>query len=106
MSEIKFACPTCQQHIPADSGSAGMQIACPACNGALVGAGTPSAPVGSPPPPAPAPEQAPPSRSAASGCPSCGQALPRGAVLCTNCGYNLATGQRTVAGRQAALGKP
>ncbi|EEF62208.1 hypothetical protein Cflav_PD6484 [Pedosphaera parvula Ellin514] len=30
----------------------------------------------------------------------------KGAVLCTNCGYNLATGQRTVAGRPAALGKP
>jgi hypothetical protein len=41
-----------------------------------------------------------------SGCPSCGAVLPRGAVLCTQCGYNLATGTRTVAGRPAALGKP
>jgi len=43
---------------------------------------------------------------ASGGCPSCGAALPRGAVLCTSCGYNLATGKRTVAGRPAALGKP
>ena len=27
-------------------------------------------------------------------------------MLCTRCGYNLATHQRTVAGRPAALGKP
>ncbi|HEX5220894.1 MAG TPA: hypothetical protein VFZ59_15095 [Verrucomicrobiae bacterium] len=47
-----------------------------------------------------------PAPSSASGCPSCGGALARGAVLCTNCGYNLSTGKRTVAGRPAALGKP
>ena len=27
-------------------------------------------------------------------------------MLCTACGYNLVTKQRTVAGRPAALGKP
>jgi len=43
--------------------------------------------------------------AAAGGCPSCGAALPRGAVLCTKCGYNLATKQRTVAGRAAAPGR-
>lgn len=32
--------------------------------------------------------------------------MARGAVLCTHCGYNLATRQRTVAGRPAPLGKP
>ena len=98
MSEIKFACPSCQQHISADAGYAGMQITCPACNNAMVVPGTPAAPVAAPSAAAPA--------AAASGCPSCGSALPRGAVLCTNCGYNLATKQRTVAGRPAALGKP
>jgi hypothetical protein len=45
------------------------------------------------------------SAPAASGCPSCGGALPRGAVLCTRCGFNLATGQRTVAGRPAPRGR-
>jgi hypothetical protein len=121
MSEIKFACPSCQQHISADAGYAGMQITCPACNNAMVVPGTPAAPVAAPsaaapayappPPPPSAPTAAPRGgvaapAAAASGCPSCGSALPRGAVLCTNCGYNLATKQRTVAGRPAALGKP
>ena len=32
--------------------------------------------------------------------------MARGAVLCTNCGYNTVTRQRTVAGRPAALGRP
>jgi predicted anti-sigma-YlaC factor YlaD len=47
-----------------------------------------------------------PAASAGAGCPSCGTPLPRGAVLCTTCGYNVATRQRTVAGRPAALGRP
>jgi predicted anti-sigma-YlaC factor YlaD len=58
------------------------------------------------PPPRPAAAHSPPPASVGAGCPSCGTALSRGAVLCTACGYNLATGQRTVAGRPAALGKP
>jgi DNA-directed RNA polymerase subunit RPC12/RpoP len=117
MAEIKFSCPTCQQHIEADAGYAGMQIACPACKSAMTVPGTPVAPAAAPSIPAPAytpppPPSAAPARAsaapaaAAAGCPSCGSALPRGAVLCTHCGYNLATKQRTVAGRPAALGKP
>jgi DNA-directed RNA polymerase subunit RPC12/RpoP len=31
MSEFKFACPVCGQHITTDSGSSGKQIACPTC---------------------------------------------------------------------------
>src|SRR6266536_1965425 len=31
MSEFKFACPVCGQHITADSSSSGGQIACPTC---------------------------------------------------------------------------
>lgn len=34
-------------------------------------------------------EPLPPTR-----CPSCGQMLPAGTVVCVNCGYNLRTGQR------------
>lgn len=103
MANVKFACPHCQQHIEADAGYAGMQIGCPACQGNFVVPGTPA-----PPPaaaPAPAAVQAP-AATAASGCPSCGGALARGAVICTGCGYNLATRQRTVAGRPAPMGKP
>src|SRR5882762_6283190 len=110
MPDIKFSCPHCDQHIAADSGYGGMQINCPGCNGGLV------VPQPDPTPPpavhavAPAPTEArlkPQAPAAtASGCPSCGGALPRGAVLRTSCGFNLATGQRIVAGRPAAPGKP
>jgi hypothetical protein len=31
MSEFKFACPVCGQHITCDSGSSGSQMACPTC---------------------------------------------------------------------------
>jgi DNA-directed RNA polymerase subunit RPC12/RpoP len=31
MSEFKFACPVCGQHITTDSGSSGRQIGCPTC---------------------------------------------------------------------------
>ena len=31
MSEFKFACPVCGQHITADSGSTGSQLECPTC---------------------------------------------------------------------------
>ncbi len=31
MSEFKFACPVCQQHITADSAASGSQIECPTC---------------------------------------------------------------------------
>ena len=102
MADIKFACPYCEQHIQAEPGYAGYQINCPACQGSLVVPGTA---VSRPPPPTPVPAP-PPAPAATAGCPSCGTPLPRGAVLCTNCGYNLATRQRTVAGRPAGLGKP
>jgi len=67
--------------------------------------GQPAAAMTAAPPtpvPVPATARAP---AATAGCPSCGAALPRGAVLCTKCGYNLATKQRTVAGRPAAPGR-
>src|SRR2546426_12010305 len=108
MSDIKFSCPACQQHIQADQGYADMQINCPACKTPLI---VPSAVAVAPAPvpvpsPAYAPPPPPPTRpaSAAGGCPSCGNSLPRGAVICTRCGYNLATKKRTVAGRTVPLG--
>lgn len=36
MSEIKFACPHCGQHIACDSSYAEIGIECPSCNGPLV----------------------------------------------------------------------
>ena len=99
---MKFLCPHCQQKIEADSGYAGMELACPTCQGHFIVPGAPAlAPAVPPPPPPP-----PPPTVASSGCPSCGAVLPRGAVLCIRCGYNLATKTRMVAGRPAAPGKP
>ncbi len=117
MADIRFACPHCEQHIQAEPGYAGMQISCPSCHGPLTVPGAPVSAVAVPAPAyvasygassvahaAPAAVAVP--VSAAARCPSCGGALARGAVLCIQCGYNIATGQRTVAGRPAALGKP
>ena len=114
MADIKFSCPHCQQHIQVDSSYGGTQIACPTCNGGLIIPGAPAAPTrvslrvsaGTAPAQTPTSVADPPSDSAASVCPSCSAALPRGAILCINCGYNLKTGQRMVAGRPAAPGKP
>src|SRR5262245_1574767 len=112
MSDIKFACPQCQQHIQCEPGYAGMEVACPTCSTRIIVPGTAPAPVPAmaqapaPPPPMPQTRLATSTSASASGCPSCGAALPRGAVLCTRCGFNLATGQRTVAGRPAARGAP
>jgi hypothetical protein len=108
MANIKFSCPHCQQHIEADSGYAGVQINCPACKGGMVVPGGAPAPApiaisAAPPTPAPLHLQAP--RASASACPSCKAAMPPGAVLCVSCGYNLATGKRTVTGGPTALGK-
>ena len=36
MSEFKFACPVCGQHITCDAGSSGSQMACPTCFRKLV----------------------------------------------------------------------
>lgn len=44
MSEFKFACPVCCQHITADSSSAGSQITCPTCFQKLVVPQAPASP--------------------------------------------------------------
>lgn len=120
MADFKFSCPHCQQHIQADEGYAGMQINCPACHGSLTVPAPATGPATAAPPvrltirgstAAPAAAEAPPPlhqppSAGTNACPSCGNALARGAVLCTKCGYNLVTRQRTVAGRPAAPGKP
>jgi hypothetical protein len=109
MSDLKFSCPHCQQHIEAESGYAGIQINCPSCQGALIVPGTPL-PAPPPPPPAPprlqVPRQPAAATAATSSCPSCGNALLPGAVLCINCGFNLTTGKRMVAGQVMASGRP
>jgi len=51
MSEIKFSCPICAQHISCDAQWAGMQIKCPACEKEILIPVPPSAPAATPPPP-------------------------------------------------------
>jgi hypothetical protein len=62
MSEFKFSCPQCGQHIQCDSGYSGVQINCPACQQAIV---VPQAPrsAAAPSSAPPVPPQAPPGLS-------------------------------------------
>lgn len=110
MSDLKFACPNCQQHIQCEEGYAGMQIACPACHSNMVvpqpvGASAPAmaqapAPMQAPglrisasaPPPPPAPAIG--STETGRTCPSCGNAVAPRAIVCVKCGTNLQTGQK------------
>jgi Domain of unknown function (DUF4190) len=50
MSDFKFSCPACGQHIACDTSNAGMTVACPACQTALV---VPQPPAAAPAPAAP-----------------------------------------------------
>lgn len=97
MSEIKFACPGCQQHIACDTGYSGMEISCPACKAKMI---VPQLPGTPPPPPrlsigstAPPPLPPPPSAEGRT-CQSCGAGVEQDAMICTQCGTNLQTGQR------------
>jgi hypothetical protein len=103
MSDLKFACPHCQQHIQCESGYAGMQIACPACANSLVVPGQAPAPV-----PVPVPARIPglPPTPTAANCPNCHAPLSRGAAVCLKCGYNLVTGQRSQSRTGVGAGRP
>jgi len=97
---MKFSCPYCEQHIEADSSFAGTQIACPSCQENFMVALSQT-------------DVAPAkimsddvTKRPTDGCPSCGVALPRGAVICTNCGLNKATGKQMVKGRPRLPNNP
>jgi hypothetical protein len=111
MSDIKFSCPSCQQHIQCEQGYAGMEIACPSCHAKMVVPGSISAPAPAPAPglrmsaSAPPPPPTPPPAPAATGrtCPSCGNPVAPAAIMCIKCGTNLRTGQKmTAPGRPGA----
>jgi len=105
MSDIRFACPRCQQHIQAEPAYAGREIACPACSAKMVVPGQPVMQLSAAPPvPVPVPAGAAAS-TASGGCPACGAPLARGTVICSKCGYNIATKQRVGGGRVAAAGR-
>ena len=44
MSEFKFACPVCGQHITADSGNTGSQLECPTCYRKIIVPQAPASP--------------------------------------------------------------
>jgi hypothetical protein len=86
-TDPKFACPACGKQYKWKPEMAGRTAKC-ACGAKLTVPAT--APVAaSAPSSAPAPAPSKTGRA----CPNCKSALPAGAVLCVNCGYNLKTGQ-------------
>jgi len=94
MTEIKFACPSCAQHIACDTGYCGMEISCPVCKAKMIvpqvpGVPSPPPATGTPPPPLP-----PPTSAADQKCPGCGAGVTPDAMICTQCGTNLQTGRR------------
>jgi hypothetical protein len=56
MSDFKFACPLCDQHIKCDERLGGQQIKCPSCGGDIL-IPLPQSPAAAPPPPPPSPPQ-------------------------------------------------
>ena len=87
MSDVKFSCPACSQHIRCDDSLGGTQVECPACRAPMIVPGAGAVP----PPPAPV-----------AGCPACGKPVAADAVICTECGMNLRTGERMAAPSRAS----
>lgn len=61
MSDFKFTCPHCQQHLSADSSMVGTEVACPTCSGRLI----------VPEPPTSQPRVTPPRSEVGGTCPYC-----------------------------------
>ncbi|MEQ8790865.1 MAG: hypothetical protein RIC55_31675 [Pirellulaceae bacterium] len=121
---IKVTCQ-CGQSFAAKDEMAGKTVRCPKCKQPLKIPGgasrptSPSAPQSAQPrgvPAAPANDLgdlfdeiglAPPEPTATGHpCPSCGQPMRPGAVLCVNCGFNLQTGQRVASDAPQTAAKP
>lgn len=60
MSDIKFACPLCDQHMQCDARMAGQPIKCPACGGDILIPVPPPSAAPAPPLPPPPPSPSPP----------------------------------------------
>ncbi|MHC5058376.1 MAG: zinc ribbon domain-containing protein [Planctomycetota bacterium] len=82
---MRFNCPSCGKVLNVKDEYAGKKARCPGCQEALTVPYAPEA-AGAAAAAAPAPS--------ASACPSCGGALPEGAVFCVACGYDLRTGKQ------------
>ena len=93
---MRFSCPSCGKTLNVKDEYAGKKARCPGCQEPLT---VPFAPEAADAASAAAVAPAP----SASACPSCGGALPEGAVFCVACGYDLRTGKQlqTVTGGAA-----
>lgn len=76
---MKFSCPTCGKVLNVKDEFAGKKARCPSCKEVLT---------------VPYATEAAAPAAAANACPSCGGALPEGAVFCVACGYDLRTGKQ------------
>ena len=91
MADISFACPNCSQVLEAPEDMAGQAVECPACQQQItipIAEGSLSneeESLG-----VEAEEEAP----ASAECPSCGEAMELGAVLCMNCGFHTKLGKK------------
>jgi hypothetical protein len=113
----KFTCASCGKEYRWKPEIAGRKARCK-CGQTLTVPTAPRAPRVVEPPPQASPLDwpdepaadyaAPPPVPAPSGpaCPACGAALPAGAVLCVNCGYNLKTGKKVGGVAPAAPAAP
>ncbi len=94
---MRFSCPSCGKVLNVKDEYAGKKARCPGCQEGLTVPYAPEAAEA-----ADAATSAAPAPSA-SACPSCGGALPDGAVFCVACGYDLRSGKQlqTVTGGAA-----
>ncbi|HLP77523.1 MAG TPA: DUF4190 domain-containing protein [Candidatus Paceibacterota bacterium] len=91
MSEFKFNCPHCDQHLSCDDSYAGQQITCPACQKVLTVPGSqPTPPVITPPPPlltaAPAPPVSRPQPAPRASAPHRTSGLALASIICSCAG--------------------
>ena len=96
---MKDTCPKCGKVLVIKAEFAGKKGKCPAC-GMVFRIGSPSE--------APAPQEPADVEDQSPGrertCPSCGAEMPACAVICTQCGLDVRTGQRVIQSPSAAIG--
>lgn len=98
---IHVICPKCKKPLTAPDSMAGKKVKCPGCQAVMnVPAGIPAyqgetklAVKTSAPPPAPQ-APAPPAARGGNACPKCKKGLPEDAIICTDCGINIRTGEK------------
>lgn len=80
MADVEIACPFCEQSLEVPEDLFGQNVECPGCGKTFL------LDV--------AEEEDPPAAAEEAVCPSCGEAMAPGAVLCLHCGYHQKLGKR------------